>query len=79
MRRLWVSGRPEFGFGTTLSARGSQREPRSVTLHPRTGLECAACQRAVAVVEYQTPTAMTFHCPACEYRWVAEHPGAPKH
>lgn len=45
----------------------------------RTGLVCPACHEPIAQVEYETPTAMTFVCPGCGFRWSAEQPGAERH
>lgn len=44
-----------------------------------TGIVCPSCREPVARIEYEAPTSMTFHCPACGNRWSAEPPGALKH
>jgi len=43
-----------------------------------TGLVCPQCRQPVAVVENRLPRMLLFRCAACDYRWSAEEPGAPK-
>ncbi len=45
----------------------------------RTGIVCPSCKQPVALVEYETPTALTFYCPACGNRWSAENPRTKPH
>ena len=44
-----------------------------------TDLACQSCRLPVAQAEYETPSAMTFMCPACGHRWSAEAPGIKPH
>ena len=37
--------------------------------HPFTGLRCVACKHFVAIVTYQSPAIMVFHCPSCRVAW----------
>jgi hypothetical protein len=45
---------------------------------PHTGLVCQQCRQPVAVIENRLPKIVVFLCPACQHRWSAEEPGAPK-
>jgi len=45
----------------------------------KAGLVCPRCKQPVALIESQTPTAITMRRPACGNRWSGSSPGTKPH